>query len=237
MPENWVVALFHGRLKIKMGPNMRSILKSIFTTAFAYVMATLSAFAQSGPAFPCDGNIYQVQSGQLRIFDPITSTYQNVGPKNSSYNASGFNILDNYAYASQGNRYIIRIAADGTIERLYDIGFGSYSGDVDFSNNYWLRRSNTRYARIDLATGTFVNVDFTGVGGGTAPGGGPADVAYDQNGSDEYLIGFSGGGTLYRYNITTNEKENISVPGLPGGGYGATWTDSNGRLFLSLIHI
>ena len=201
-------------------------LKSAFSVLSLVGLNLLSAgsvHAQSGPAFPCDGNIFQVQSGQLRIFDPITSTYQNVGPNNSSYNATGFNTLDNYAYASQGGN-IIRIASDGTIEVVFNIGFGSFSGDIDFSNNYYLRRNNNRYARINLATGAFVDVDFAG------PGGGPADVAYDQFGGDEYLIGFSGGGTLYRYNITAQTKENIPLPGLPGGGFGATWTDSNGRL-------
>ncbi|EBA11990.1 DUF7507 domain-containing protein [Roseobacter sp. CCS2] len=183
-----------------------------------------TAQAQAGPAFACSGNIYQVQSGQLRIFDPITSTYLNVGPANNSYNATGYNTLDNYAYASQG-RNIIRIASDGTIETVFNIGFGSYSGDIDFSNNYYLRRNDRRYARIDLDTGAVTNINFSG------PGGGPADVAYDRFGGDEYLIGFSGGGTLYRYNITDRTKENISLPGLPGGGFGATWTDSNGRLF------
>lgn len=56
--------------------------------------------ALAGPAFTCSGNIYQVQSGQLRIFDPITSTYQNVGAVQPAYNATGYNVNDNYVYAS-----------------------------------------------------------------------------------------------------------------------------------------
>ena len=92
--------------------------------------------AYAGPPFVCDGNIYQVQSGQLRIFDPITSSYINVGPQNGSYNATGFNVLDNYAYASQGD-WLIRISSDGTIEQVHNIGFGSFSGDVDYSNNFY----------------------------------------------------------------------------------------------------
>lgn len=200
------------------------IMNRIWLALLALFWIAGSASAQSGPPFACDGSIYQVQSGQLRIFDPITSTYQNVGPRNGSYNATGFNILDNYAYASQGGR-LIRISGDGTIETVFNLGFGSFSGDVDFSNNFWLRRNNNSYRRIDIATGAVATIDFTG------PGGGPADVAYDQFGGDEYLIGFSGGGFVYRYNITTQVKERISVPGLPGGGYGATWTDSTGRLF------
>ncbi|MEM7196625.1 MAG: Ig-like domain-containing protein, partial [Pseudomonadota bacterium] len=199
----------------------------ILTIFLSSLLATQGpAHAQAGPPFTCSGDIYQVQSGQLRIFDPTTSTYTNVGPNNGSYNATGYNILDNYAYASQGGN-IIRISSNGVIENVFNIGFGSFSGDVDFSNNYWLRRNNSRYARINLSTGAFTNVDFSG------PGGGPADVAYAQSGGTEYLIGFSGsgGGTLYRYNLTTATKENISLPGLPGGGFGAAWTDSTGRLF------
>lgn len=201
--------------------------KNTFGVLWAWGLTALTLLmgnaAYAGPPFTCDGNIYQVQSGQLRIFDPITSSYINVGPQNGSYNATGYNVLDNYAYASQGD-WLIRISSDGTIEQVHNIGFGSFSGDVDYSNNFWLRRTNNRYARIDIATGTFVDVNFAG------PGGGPADVAYDQFGGDEYLIGF-GGGRIYRYNITDETKDRVSIPGMPGGSFGATWTDSTGRLF------
>ncbi|MEM8979354.1 MAG: Ig-like domain-containing protein [Pseudomonadota bacterium] len=181
--------------------------------------------APTGPAFACDGNIYQVQSGQLRIFNPITSTYQNVGPRNGSYNATGYNVLDDYAYASQGSN-IIRISSDGVIQVLFNVGFGTFSGDIDFNNGFWLRRNNERYERIDLVTEARQVVDFTQVG---SAGGGPADVAYVQDGGDELLIGF-GGGRMYRYNITAMTKERFTVPSLPGGGFGATWTDGNGRM-------
>ena len=189
----------------------------------AVILISATGSAEAGPPFSCSGDIYQVQSGQLRIFDPITSSYQNVGPRNRSYNGTGFNILDNFAYASQG-RNVIRISSDGTIETLFNVGFSSYSGDVDYSNNFYMRRGNTRYARVNLATGAVTNIDFSG------PGGGPADVAFVQSGGVDYLIGFSGGGTLYRYNLNTRVKTNTSLPGIPGGGYGATWTDSTGRL-------
>ena len=69
--------------------------------------------AEAGP-FTCSGDIFQVQSGQLRIFDPIISQYVDVGPQNGSYNAAGFNTLDDFAYASQGQN-VIRIHGDGTV--------------------------------------------------------------------------------------------------------------------------
>ena len=76
-------------------------------TAYAIAAATIlgglafgtdDAAAQSSlPTFGCTGDIYQVQSGQLRIFDPVTSTYTNIGTNQGSYNATGFNI-DNNAF-------------------------------------------------------------------------------------------------------------------------------------------
>ncbi|MEL6681887.1 MAG: Ig-like domain-containing protein, partial [Pseudomonadota bacterium] len=193
---------------------------------FALILSFLGQIvsAQSGPAFTCTSEIYQVQSGQLRIFDPLTSTYQNVGSNQGSYNATGYNVIDNYGYGSQGSN-IIRIAADGSTEVAVSGISGSYSGDVDLSNNYWLRTNNNTYRRIDLATGSVTSVTFSG------PGGGPADVTYIEFGGNQYLVGFSSS-TMFRYNISNGTKENIAITGgLPGGGYGATWTDFNGRIF------
>lgn len=175
------------------------------------------------PTFACTGDIYQVQSGQLRIFDPTTSTYTNIGSNQGSYNGAGYNVVDGYAYASQRNN-IIRIGSDGETEIAYSVGFGTYSGDLDRSNNFYLRRNNNRYDRVDLATGTITRLNFVGVGGG------PADVAFIPGGGDR-LVGFSSG-QMYSYNLTTLQKTRLNVSGgLPGGGYGATWTDLSGRLF------
>jgi len=110
--------------------------------------------AHAGP-FTCSGDIYQVQSGQLRIFDPVLSQYVDVGPQNGSYNATGFNTLDNFAYGSQGNN-VIRIEDDGTIQTLFNVGFSSFAGDVDGNNI------------INLDNGTSVRRPITGLpsGGG-----------------------------------------------------------------------
>ncbi|WP_341860924.1 Ig-like domain-containing protein [Gymnodinialimonas sp. 57CJ19] len=175
------------------------------------------------PTFACTGDIYQVQSGQLRIFDPVTSSYTNVGTNQGSYNGAGYNVVDGYAYASQRNN-IIRIGSDGETEIAYSVGFGTYSGDLDRSNNFYLRRNNNRYDRVNLSTGAITTLNFVGVGGG------PADVAFIPGGGDR-LVGFSGG-QMYVYNLTTLQKTRLNVSGgLPGGGFGATWTDLAGRLF------
>ena len=74
----------------------RGLMAVIFCASF-----TVTAHAQAGP-FTCDGEIYQVQSGQLRIFDANQSAYVDVGPQNGAYNATGFNTQDNFAYGAQG---------------------------------------------------------------------------------------------------------------------------------------
>lgn len=112
---------------------LNDIYKVIIITAIIVAVGVASP-AHAAP-FTCTGEIYQVQSGQLRVFDPIESEYVNIGSANASYNATGYNVQDNFAYGSQGNDTIIRIHSDGTIEDVYDIGVGSFAGDVDVLAN------------------------------------------------------------------------------------------------------
>jgi len=180
--------------------------------------------AQAGP-FVCSGDIFQVQSGQLRIFDPILSQYVDVGSPNGSYNATGFNTLDNFAYGSQGNRDIIRIHGDGTIETIFNVGFGSFAGDVDYNNTLWLRRSPSRYDGVNLITGAVTVVNLTG------PTQNAADVAFVQSGGTNFLIA-PGNNFVGIINLDNGTSTRTAITGMPsGGGFGASWTDSTGRLF------
>ena len=187
------------------------------------ICAVFTASAQAGP-FTCDGEIYQVQSGQLRIFDPIVSSYVDVGPQQGAYNATGFNTQDNFGYAAQGQD-IIRIHSDGTIEDVFtNIGHTSFSGDVDGNNTLWLRRANNRYIGYDLATGAANDITFTGSLVGVA------DAAYFPSGGTNYLIGYASGDSSI-FNLDNGTVVRRDVSGLPGGAFGATWTDFNGRIF------
>lgn len=174
--------------------------------------------------FTCDGEIYQVQSGQLRIFDTALSSYVDVGAQNSSYNATGFNIQDNYAYGIQGQD-IIQISDDGSIIDVFpNIGFSSFAGDVDANNTLWLRRNASRYDGVDLSTGAITTINFTGSTQGAA------DVAYIQDSGTNYLVAPSTNnvGLLNLDNGTSTTKP---ITGMPSGAFGASWTDFNGRLF------
>lgn len=104
------------------------LLLSYFAANIALSGVALTSFPRIAHAMPfsCSGDIFQVQSGQLRIFDPIISSYVNVGAPNGSYNAVGYNILDNFAYGSQGNT-VIRVAADGVLTTLY-------TGNADYNS-------------------------------------------------------------------------------------------------------
>jgi uncharacterized repeat protein (TIGR01451 family) len=192
-------------------------------SSMALVAAISATPAIAGP-FVCSGEIYQVQSGQLRVFDPISSSYVDVGPQNGSYNATGYNVLDNYGYGSQGNN-VIRIHGDGTIETVYNVGFSSFAGDVDDSNNLWLRRSGSSYSRVNLATGA---VDTFSITGQTVSG---ADIVFvrDSAGVPHLIVVSSTRIGVINLNTFVSVRYNIS--GLASGGYGATWTDFNGRIF------
>ncbi len=185
------------------------------------------AFGGAVPAFAapftCSGEIYQVQSGQLRVFSPITSTYINVGAAQTAYNATGFNTVDNYAYGSQGNN-VVRIHSDGTVNVLYNVGFNSFAGDVDDTNGLYLRRSATQYSRVNLGTGVVTTINITGT---TVSG---ADVVFVRNGGVPYLVAVTQT-TLGIINLNTNVSTTKSISGLSSGGFGASWTDFNGRVF------
>lgn len=73
---------------VRFGPRLVAMLAlAAVWGVMSGIVATRPAFAA---AFSCSGNIYQVQSGQLRVFDPIASTYVNVGAGNGSYNDGFF---------------------------------------------------------------------------------------------------------------------------------------------------
>ncbi|MGD0194739.1 MAG: hypothetical protein ABSC35_07760, partial [Candidatus Dormibacteria bacterium] len=81
----------------------------------------LRASAAPGP-FVCAPGFYQVSFGQLKELNPVTGTYVNIGtvdPTYPTYNAMGYDTLNNYLYAlstsagTQGD--LLRIADDGSI--------------------------------------------------------------------------------------------------------------------------
>lgn len=125
----------------------------------------VSAFA------PGQSNLYQVISGQLKVFDTQTSTYEDVGDHAGfSINAIGFNTQDDLIYGlaksegidTLGNDIeyadVIMIDANGDVYRVGEGAEGDFVGDFDDSGNLWTFNSSlNRVSSIDVD-----NLDATG---------------------------------------------------------------------------
>lgn len=211
-----------------------TLILSVFATGLSF-----SSQAQSSlPEFTCDGFPYQILSGQLFQLDTISLTYTSQGPTNSpSINGSGFNVVDNYAYALSSNA-IYRLGSDGTREFISSGigGAANFVGTMDYSGNFYgLKRTNRRVLiKMDIAaseaSGTTVlsEVTFTGI---TPPSSG--DFVYTTNGSDEFIL-LARGNTVYRYDfqtLTTSSVTAIIPAGAPSFVFGASWADSTGRIW------
>ena len=103
-----------------------------------------------------------MQSGQLRIFDPVTSQYTDVGPNNPNYNSIGYSTADNLIYGQHGAN-VVRIDANGTMTTLFNAGFRSFIGDMDGNNNLYVRVNNnsTQLRQINVVTQTITNITLS----------------------------------------------------------------------------
>jgi uncharacterized repeat protein (TIGR01451 family) len=188
---------------------------------FIFFAALPSAFAAP---FVCAGDIYQVQSGQLKVFDPLISQYTPVGPVQTSYNAVGYNTLDNFAYGVQATK-LIRIHSNGSIDVLFNLTAGSNAGDMDNAGNLIIKPVANQLHRINVTTsGPPVVINLTGASFN------PSDFVWVQSAGTQYLIAPEASNILV-VNLTTNVVTQVAVAGLPGGSFGASWKDSTGRIF------
>lgn len=207
-------------------------LVAIALVAAVVVVPSTPAAAAGGP-FSCQPGLYQVISGQLKLLNPITGVYTDIGSTGPTYNAMGYNVLDDYLYAmgtqaGVNQSRLLRIASDGSTTDLgvpTGLPVASYvSGDMDDQGNLVVRANATTLYRIDvdatppaatqltLTSGTVEGSDLVWIDGTT----------YSATNS-----------TLYRVNLATATATNVTVSGLPSGGYGAAWSDQPDNLYLS----
>ncbi len=219
---------------------MRKLLKIIMVIALvlsAGLARPGAVSAATGP-FDCSSNFfYQVISGQLKVLDPLTGVYNDIGSSAPfDYNAIGYNVLDNYIY---GIEYggpqagdLIRVANDGTTT---DLGLpaglpanGYINGSFDLAGNLYIRDDVHTLYKINVASMTATTLTISGdsiVAG--------ADNVFINN--NLYLLV---GNNLSVVNLLTNSATTGTVTGpsgwlSAGNGFGAGWTDRAGELFFS----
>ncbi|WP_299434715.1 DUF4114 domain-containing protein [uncultured Aquimarina sp.] len=192
--------------------------------------------------FECDeGNFYQVISGAMKAYDPVTGSYSDALHTYSSYNAGGYNVVDNYLYAiKSSDNHLLRIGKDmvvdlGAITPDGTSAFGGgYAADVDPEGNLWVFQ-NTNKKTFHKIT------NLSGYNGSSSPDFEvvEADVASPSNCADiAYVNGaFYGGsrGKLYKWDLSSGSPvfTSKSVTNLPSSTFGAAYADANNRLYLS----
>jgi len=203
-------------------------------------LISIGAFSQQ--AFDCtDGNFYQVISGSMKAYDPITGSYSEALHSYASYNAGGYNSVDNYLYAIKNNdKHLLRIGKDmvvdlGAVMPAGNIAFGGgYAADIDPEGNLWVFQNNNKktfhkITNLKNYNNTSAPI-FEVVEANEASPSNCADIVY-INGS------FYGGsrGKLYRWDLSTGIPvfSYKTVTNLPNATFGAAYTDANHRLYLS----
>ncbi|MEM8774504.1 MAG: calcium-binding protein, partial [Pseudomonadota bacterium] len=113
---------------------------------------------------PGQAKLYQVISGQLKVFDPATSEYLDAGaPAAVKVNAIGFNVQDDLIYGiaksngedALGNpistKDLVMMDATGEVYRVGETPVGDFVGDFDDEGNLWTFQSSiNRITKIDV---------------------------------------------------------------------------------------
>jgi hypothetical protein len=209
---------------------------AVFAAAFA------PAPAQAlGSAFSCSAVTYQVVGAQLKIgsVDSNVLSYTNVGSAySSSYNAGGYNTVDNFIYALAGSpANLLKIASDGTVESNAVTGVTTphnfVAGDVstDGQSLIAFNYNDSLVWSIDLDT--FIGTEIGSLTTAMPPAN-VGDFAIVTDGAETTAYGFdTTTGNLISFDPTGHfdaASTNVSVAIGPGSAKGAVWADSSGNL-------
>ena len=231
--------------------NVRGSGASVYSeTEIDNYIACVNGFATN--KFTCNGGNYNViypvvnpSGSDLLEFDYASNSFSTIdGTGTLSYNALGYNQVDNYLYAirygtsteedpTNRNNTLIRIGANGTIE---DLGFvsGLPAGSTSTYNTADVSPTGIMYV-TNGSLGTFYRIDLnvkpytaTAV---TMPVIGLGDWAYNPN--DGFLYSISGFGTVIKINATTGARVIVNPTNgqLPADNYASIWFDQFNNLY------
>ena len=213
-------------------------MKSSYFYILIFTLISLSLEGQN--PFACESNLFQVISGEMKIFDPISSSYIDIGPSGvGSYNAAGFNVQDGFIYAIaaiDGGKHVVKFGDDGVAVDhglVANFSGASYRADIDTSGN-WIsyeggNNPSLRVIDLDVFPLTMESLSLTNLHSSNVPG--CADLTF--NPKTNKLYGMSGS-----FDLIEIDLQNLTIdvtadfPG-SGGGFGAAWSDREGYSYFS----
>lgn len=184
---------------------------------------------------------YQVVGAQLKIgtvntdVSPATLTYTNVGDAHTvSYNAAGYNTVDNFIYALAGSpANLLVIASDGTVASSGVTGLVTptnfLAGDVS-PDGLSLIASNASddsvwSINLDTAVGTSIgSLGIYDVGDFAIVADGDETTAYGFDTTSGNLVSFDPTESSILVNVNTTVEIGAEI------AKGAVWADSAGNL-------
>lgn len=196
-----------------------------------------SSFVDCELTFSCSSDLYQVISGVLKIFDPVSSSYTVVGSSGiGSYNGAGYNVEDGYIYGIASGNHLIRINNTGAATDLGEVANWSaatYRADVDTSGNWISYNSgaNPTLTVIDIdATPLTMQLSaLTNLHSGNIPG--VADITFNPKTAKFY--GMANGLQLVEIDPPNLTIDVVADFDGSSGGFGAAWSDRDGNSYFS----
>lgn len=218
--------------------------RALIATAIALIISVVAM--GSGPVyaagpFSCQPGFYQVISGQLKLLNPTTGVYTDIGSAGNTYNAIGYNPRDNYIYGwgTSGSieNKVIRIDSAGTVTDLGTAGLGAlnmFSGDFDDNNNLYIRK-NTSLIKVNVASNppTSTELTLTGVNLGGADMIWINGFLYSIDGDNLYTVNLSTLVVTSTAIVDVNSPNGKEFPTTGSQTYGALFSNVEDELYAS----
>ncbi|KAI1505245.1 hypothetical protein F5X99DRAFT_368801 [Biscogniauxia marginata] len=223
---------------------------SVTITTTTLVPTTVTTTVTSTSTVPCEPSLtcdkygYLIQDVTLYRVDLASGRYTTVAEtvgNGESINGMAYNTLDNYLYAQQGVKQLIRISSDGTAENITRFeNIGSVNvGDIDTDGYYWFGSGGETWNQVDLnpespnygtliANGTMDDLGLSIADWSYIPIGGAYMYSVARNPPRV------GGTSLIRFSLDTKQWELIQrYPRVGGNTWGAMYGINNGTLYAS----
>lgn len=212
----------------------------VFSAVISLTLFVQPSRVSATSPFSCQPGFYQVISGQLNILNPLTGVYTPIGSQGDTYNAIGFNPVDNYIYGwgTSGaiSGQIIRVSSDGSLTTMGNAGqtgTSFISADFDDEGFLWMRKNSTTLVKVDVRQNPATSTEVTFTGSNL--------IGADMGWINDTLFAVDAA-TLMKADLTTSTVTHATITDLnspsgkefPGtGNYGAVFSNRADELYVS----